>query len=189
MVLSTGKAGASAPCAALSVGVISSYVPSGHRVPPAVNAGLPLLPGGRPNSRRSSARSASGPGATRVTGNGVNNVTATPSTRHSTHPRLYVPNQSISGNQASSSSSTSGQHSHRSSAQSSHHGHHRIKPSNSGASPLVEHSFGVSACSSLHSCHYHDEHSFISPCVKYSLFFFNLLFWVCFFIDFNLSTK
>lgn len=27
--------------------------------------------------------------------------------------------------------------------------------------------------------HQDDEFSFISPCVKYSLFFFNLLFWVC----------
>lgn len=27
--------------------------------------------------------------------------------------------------------------------------------------------------------HQDDDFSFISPCVKYSLFFFNLIFWVC----------
>lgn len=177
MVISVSKSAANGVPSA--VGAISSYVPSGHQIPSAISAGqLPLLPGGRPNARRSSARSAS---TTVTTPNGV---PATPSTRHSTHPRLYVPNQAIlsdhQSSSAASSRSSSAQAHHRPSPQSSHHGHHRIKPSSSGASPLVEHSFGASACSSLHSCHYHDEHSFISPCVKYSLFFFNLLFWVCF---------
>lgn len=191
MVISVVKSAnaSAAPCTSLSVGVISSYVPSGHRVPAAVSAGqLPLLPGGRPNARRSSARSGSSGPATTASGHGVP-AGPPPSTRHSTHPRLYVPNQPIAGgggggaNHQSSSSaggsrSSSAPNAQRVSGQSSHHGHHRIKPSSSGA--LVEHSFGASACSSLHSCHYHDEHSFISPCVKYSLFFFNLLFWVCF---------
>lgn len=116
------------------------------------------------------------------------------------NPQLYLPNGLPSGQSVQQQNSGRGpsQHSSRLSAVTQsdgeqqqqqshrhhhhhHYHHHRIKPSTSGtpgALPLERHSFGShSACSSLHSCH-HDEYSFISPCVKYSLFFFNLLFWV-----------
>ena len=55
-------------------------------------------------------------------------------------------------------------HSHHSSHNNhnnSHSSHSRSHPSH----PIQLHSFD-------------DEFSFISPCVKYSLFFFNLIFWV-----------
>lgn len=165
---------ASAPPCALSVGVISSFVPTRPS----------SMPIGRLNGRRSTSNN----GSIRSTTSGLTGSSQNghlPS-RHSQHPRLFVPSQSSSSRP---SQSRSGAH------------QHRIKPHQSAIPDA--HSFGADTrwylkltkavyrfnlslfalyCySSLHpsSCHREDIHfSFISPCVKYSLFFFNLLFWV-----------